>query len=140
MPNNGNNYRIRREFDHFLRDLPGFEITRSESENFINVRINPAYDSNSSYFSRCCFRWSHDKPHYIIQQLFEELENYSYLNEFNELNERALNELNGIGKIFRKYFLSLKNVDLQCAYYTWTPGIIAGLLIILHLSLLLFSS
>ena len=128
MPNNENNYRIRSEFVTFLKDLPGFKITHSESADFFNVTIPPSYDSNSSYFFRCCSRWPRYNQHYVIKRLFKELEK----------DHAYRDELNCIGKIFREYFLLLKKVDIQRAYYALTPGIIAGLFIVLHLSLLLF--
>jgi hypothetical protein len=113
MPNNENNYRIRSEFSSFLRGLPGFRITNTESVEFVNVAI-----SQTQRYHR----------HYLVVQLFRELEK-----EQVDQNERA-----NIGIIFRKYLLLLKQVDIDRTYYTVTPGMMAGLFIVLHLSQLFF--
>ncbi|WP_342219548.1 hypothetical protein [Rickettsiella endosymbiont of Miltochrista miniata] len=112
MPNNENNYRIQLEFASFLRGLPGFRITR-ESVGFVNVEISQVQGYH---------------PHYIIEQLFKELEK-DYVDH---------EELMHIGRIFKKYLLLLKQIDIDRTYYRVTPGLMAGLFIVLHLSLLFF--
>lgn len=125
MPNNENNYRIQLEFASFLRGLPGFRISDSESADFVNVTIN--YHQNSlAYFSRSGCRLPRYSQHYIIEQLFVELEKDHVDRE----------ELIRIGMIFKRYLLLLKQIDIDRAYYAVTPGLMAGLFIVLHLSLL----
>ncbi|MGC1854513.1 MAG: hypothetical protein WA659_03975 [Candidatus Aquirickettsiella sp.] len=128
MPNNENNYRIKKEFASFLRGLSDFRVTDSETANFVNVAINQSYDRNVSYFSRSCSSWPRYNQHYIIKHLFQELEKDHVDRE----------ELMCIGMIFKKYLLLLKQVDIDRGYYTVTPGMMAGLFTILHLSLLFF--
>ncbi len=128
MPNNENNYQIRSEFASFLRGLPDFRITDSEASNFVNVAINQSNYRNVSYFSSSCSRWPRYNQHYIIKHLFQELEKVYVDRE----------ELMRIGTIFKKYLLLLKQVDIERGYYMVTPGMMAGLFIILHLSLLFF--
>lgn len=123
MPNNENNYRIRLDFAKFLKGLPEFRISDCESADFVNVTINY---HNSLAFPRSRCRLPRYSQHYIIEQLFKELEKDHVDRE----------ELIRIGMIFKRYLLLLKQMDIDRAYYTVTPGLMAGLFIVLHLSLL----
>lgn len=115
MPNNENNYHIRSELSSFLRGLPGFSISNAESTEFVNIAISsiqiPRY-----------------RQHYLIEELLIELE--------KDLVNRE--ELIRIGRIFKKYLLLIKQIDIERAYYNVTPGMMAGLFIVLHLSQLFF--
>lgn len=115
MPNNENNYRIRSEFSSFLRDLPGFRITNTETVGLVNVTIDQ-------------FQIPRSSQHYLTDQLLMELE--------KDLVDRE--ELLCIGRIFKKYLLLLKQVDIDRTYYMVTPGMMAGLFIVLHLAQLFF--
>ncbi|WP_342146248.1 hypothetical protein [Rickettsiella endosymbiont of Aleochara curtula] len=112
MPNNENNYRIQLEFASFLRGLPGFRIT-GESVGFVSVEISQVQRYH---------------PHYIIDQLFKELEK-DYVDH---------EELMCIGRIIRKYLRLLKQIDTERTYYTVTPGMMTGLFIVLHLAQVFF--
>lgn len=112
MPNNENNYRINFVFASFLKGLPGFRIT-TESVGFANVEISQSYPYNQ---------------HSLIDQLFNELEK-----DYVDREELVL-----IGRIFKKYWLLLKQINIDRMYYKITPGLMAGLFIVLHLSLLFF--
>lgn len=115
MPNNENNYRIRSEFSCFLRGLPGFRISDVESFGFISVVVSP-------------IRIPRYRQNYLTEQLLIELE--------KDLVNRE--ELIRIGRIFKKYLLLIKQIDIERTYYNVTPGMMAGLFIILHLSQLFF--
>jgi hypothetical protein len=129
MPNYENNYRIRLEFAPFLRGFPEFRISNIESVGFVNVAISQVQEQNSfAYFSRSGSRLPRYSQHYLIDQLFVELE--------KDLVDRE--ELIRIGRMFKKYLLLLKQIDIDHAYYTVTPGMMAGLFIVLHLSQLCF--
>lgn len=125
MPNNENNYRIRLDFAKFLKGLPEFRISDCESADFVNVTINY---HNSLAFPRSRCRLTRYSQHYIMDQLFKELE--------KDFVDRE--ELMGIGRIFKNYLSLLKQIDVDSTYYIVTPGLMAALFIVLQLSLLFF--
>ncbi|MFZ0219359.1 MAG: hypothetical protein WAL30_04040 [Candidatus Aquirickettsiella sp.] len=126
MPNNQTNYRIKLEFVSFLRDLlPGLTITDCESEHFVNVAINQIpYQNSLAHFSSFCSRLPPYSLHYIIDELFQELQ--------KELVDR--DKLDCI----KRYLWVLKQIEISCMYHIMTPGMVAGLFIVLHLCLLFF--
>ncbi len=120
MPNNKNYYRIKLEFAHFLRGLSEFKIVHNESESYINVTIKLADFSRVNSLVRYT-------PQYLIEQMFHELEKDYIEGE----------ELLDLGRVFKKYWLLLKQIRIDRTYYSITPGMMAALFIILHAGLLI---
>lgn len=127
MPNNENNYRIKLEFANFLRGFPEFIIVPTELETYVAVSFQ-AFHSHQflAYFLRSNSQLS--TPQYLIKQLFQELEK-DYI---------APDELIQLGRMFRKYWHLLKQIQNDRAYYAVTPGMMTGFFIILHTCLLFF--
>ncbi|WP_342227130.1 hypothetical protein [Rickettsiella endosymbiont of Rhagonycha lignosa] len=123
MPNNGNNYRIKLEFASFLRGIPEFIIGSTELEAYVEVTIQPLHPCHFlAYFRRS------PTPQRLIEQLFQELE--------KDYIEPA--ELIQLGRMFKKYWFLIKQVQNDRAYYAITPGMMTGFFIILHTCLLIF--
>ena len=123
MPNNGNNYRVKLEFASFLRGIPEFIIGSTELEAYVEVTIRPFHPNHFlAYFPRL------PTPQRLIEQLFQELE--------KDYIESA--ELMQLGRMFKKYWLLLKQIQNDRTYYAITPGMMTGFFIILHTCLLLF--
>lgn len=123
MLNNENNYRIKLEFASFLRGIPEFIIDSTELEAYVEVTIQPFQPYHFlAYFPRS------STPHHLIEQLFQELEK-DYIEP---------DELIQLGRMFKKYWLLLKQIQNDRVYYAITPGMMTGIFIILHTCLLLF--
>lgn len=120
MPNNQHYYRIKLEFANFLSELSEFIVVRNESEGYVNVTIQPAD------FSRVNLLVLRYTPHYLIEQIFHELEK-------NYIEGEALLDL---GRVFKKYWLLLKQIRIDRSYYSITPGLMGVLFIVLHTGLL----
>lgn len=119
MLNSENYYRIKVEFASFLRGLSEFNV-QNESEGYINVTFQLAD------FSRVNSQVRYT-PQYLIEQIFHELEKDYIEGE----------ELCDLGRLFKKYWLLLKQIHMDRTYYLITPGMMATLFIILHTSLLI---
>jgi hypothetical protein len=123
MLNNENNYRIKLEFASFLRGIPEFIIDSTELEAYVEVTIQPFQPYHFlAYFPRA------STPHHLIEQLFQELEK-DYIEP---------DELVQLGRMFKKYWLLLKQIQNDGVYYAITPGMMIGVFIVLHTCLLLF--
>lgn len=123
MLNNGNNYRIKLEFASFLRGIPEFIIGSTELEAYVEVTIQPFHPYHFlAYFPRS------STPQRLIEQLFQELEK-DYI---------ETDELMQLGRMFKKYWDLLKQMQNNWAYYAITPGMVTGFFIILHTCLLIF--
>lgn len=123
MLNHENNYRIKLEFASFLRGLPEFIIHSTELEGYVEVTIQPFRPYHFlAYFPRS------STSQQLIEQLFQELEK-DYIEP---------DELMQLGRMFKKYWLLLKQIQNNRTYYAITPGMMTGVFIILHACLLLF--
>lgn len=122
MPNNENYYRIKLEFANFLRGLSEFILVHTEQDNYINVRIQAAN------FSRINLLVSHHRPQHLVEQIFQELEK-DYIDGPDLLD---------LGRLFKNYWLLLKQIHIDRTYYLLTPGMMTGLFILLHIGLLAF--
>ncbi|HEY2566788.1 MAG TPA: hypothetical protein VGH95_03685 [Candidatus Aquirickettsiella sp.] len=123
MLNNENNYRIKLEFASFLRGIPEFIIDSTELEAYVEVTIQPFQPYHFlAYFPGA------STPHHLIEQLFQELEK-DYIEP---------DELIQLGRMFKKYWLLLKQIQNDRVYYAITPGMMTGVFIVLHTCLLLF--
>lgn len=123
MLNNENNYRIKLEFASFLRGIPEFIINSTELEAYVEVTFSRFHPYHlSAYFPRS------STPYHLIEQLFKEIEK-DYIEP---------DELIQLGRMFKKYWLLLKQIQNDRVYYAITPGMMTGVFIILHACLLLF--
>lgn len=123
MLNHQNNYRIKLEFASFLRGLPEFIIHSTDLEGYVEVSIQPFHPYHFlAYFP----------PTSTSQQLIEKL--------FQELKKDYIepNELMQLGRMFKEYWLLLKQIQNNRTYYAITPGMMTGVSIILHACLLFF--
>jgi hypothetical protein len=86
------------------------------------VTIQPAN------FSRINLLALRHRPQYLIEQVFQELEK-DYIDGPDLLD---------LGRLFKNYWLLLKQIGIDRTYYSLTPGMMAGLFILLHTGLLVF--
>lgn len=127
MLNNRNYYHIKLEFASFLRGFPEF-IIHQQQDGYVNVTI-PSFHAQSCFVSfPQANLLQYYTPQSLIEQVFHELEK-DYIED---------DELRDLGKLVKNYLLLLKQIQTDQAYYTITPGLMAGFFIAIHTCLLLF--